>query len=48
MANESSNPIEALKSYIFWQNNPNINQELRQRIALTMMGNKRAAPKNIG
>jgi hypothetical protein len=35
-------------SGIFFQNDPNINQQLRQRIALAMLMNKRAAPKNLG
>jgi len=39
---------EVLKSYIFDQNNPNVNQQLRQRIALAMMTQKRSAPKNAG
>jgi hypothetical protein len=39
---------ENLLSTIFWGNDPNVNQQLRQRIALAMMMQKRAYPKNIG
>jgi len=42
------NPLEALQSFIYNQNDPNINQQLRQRIALQMLANKRGAPKNLG
>jgi hypothetical protein len=41
----NTNPLASF----FWGNNPNINQQLRQRIALQMMqSNKKAFPKNIG
>ena len=34
--------------FIFDQSDPNVNQELRKRIALAMMGQKRAFPKTVG
>jgi hypothetical protein len=41
---EASNP---LSSY-FWQNDPNVNMELRKRIALQMMASGSKFPKTIG
>ena len=32
----------------FWANNSNINQQLRQRIALQMLSQRKAFPKNVG
>jgi hypothetical protein len=42
----NTNPL----SGFFWANNPNVNQQLRQRIALQMMssGKGKGYPKNIG
>jgi len=49
MADETENELAKLaKSYIYNSNDPNINQVLRQRIALAMMERKRAVPKNAG
>jgi hypothetical protein len=45
----TTNPLTALQGYLLWGNDPNVNQTIRQRIALQMMASsKRAAPKNIG
>jgi hypothetical protein len=44
MAGPNTDPF----SGIFFQDDPNINQQLRQRIALQMLANKRGAPKNLG
>jgi hypothetical protein len=38
----------SLSSYLFWGNDPNVNQQLRQRLALQMMASKKAYPKNLG
>lgn len=40
--------IDELKKFIYYQNDPNVNKQLRERIALQMMSNKKAYPKNIG
>src|SRR4051812_13976217 len=32
----------------FWGNSPNVNQQLRQRIAMQMMSQRQAFPKTIG
>ena len=42
---DNTNPF----SGFFWGNDPNVNQQLRQRIALQMMASgKKAYPKNLG
>jgi hypothetical protein len=40
----NTNPL----SGIFWGNDPNINQQLRQRIALSMLSQKKGFPKTLG
>lgn len=37
-----------MPSGFFWGNSPNVNQQLRQRIALQMMANKKPFPKTLG
>lgn len=40
--------LGGLGSYIFNQNDPNVNQQLRQRIALAMIAKQRRYPKTFG
>lgn len=35
-------------NFAFWGNNPNVNQQLRQRIALSMLSQKKGFPKTLG
>src|SRR5881394_1528072 len=46
---DTANPLDAFRTF-YWGNNPNINQELRQRIALQMMSSSKGKgfPKTIG
>jgi hypothetical protein len=47
MADLNESPVNPFAG-IFWQNNPNVNKELRQKITLAMMLQKRSAPKTFG
>jgi hypothetical protein len=48
--NAPSNPFENLRGFFFANDlsDPRVNQQLRQRIALSMMSQKKGYPKNIG